>query len=232
MMLAFTGHLTIACALLFAAAVLDVLDGLAARALGGGSPLGAQLDSLADMVSFGMAPAFLLYSRDAGRDGAVAWVTALAALALVIASCWRLARFNVDTRQATGFLGLPTPANGLFWTSMLLADSGVGVCDGPGAGMLAALVATVLGTPVVLLASALVLAVIMCSSLPLPSLKLTRSGWRGNEVIALLALSGMVLAGAYGTLAVPAILLLYLTSPLWGRVINHRSAATDHRAQP
>ena len=61
-LLASQGQLTWACGLVFAAAVFDVLDGVAARAMGGGTPLGAQLDSLADMVSFGVAPGFILWS--------------------------------------------------------------------------------------------------------------------------------------------------------------------------
>src|SRR5205085_12419988 len=102
-LLASQGQLTIACGLIFLAAVFDVFDGLAARALGGGSPLGAQLDSLADMVSFGVAPAYavwIAYTTEAFnghpnvlalgflmRDGPT-WVIGLAVTLLCIASGW------------------------------------------------------------------------------------------------------------------------------------------------
>ena len=143
------GQLTIACGLVFAAAFFDVLDGLAARALGGGTPLGAQLDSLADMVSFGVAPAFLLFVQASGLTGnlfdpsAIAafselpypiqapnWPIKTAAIILALASCWRLAKFNLDTRQTSGFLGLPTPANGLLWISLVLVSLNVAIHPG------------------------------------------------------------------------------------------------------
>src|SRR5436189_67377 len=124
-LLASQGQLTIACGLIFVAALFDVLDGLAARALGGGSPLGAQLDSLADRVSFGVAPAFIAaispieslqlvttlhreYSPTASLTrelfGQPLWASITSALLIAIASAWRLAKFNIDTRQSTGFL--------------------------------------------------------------------------------------------------------------------------------
>ena len=118
---------------MFAGAFFDVLDGLAARALGGGTPLGAQLDSLADMVTFGVAPGMVLYllagvplgsqlvvatmiSASAPPvDTMLLWMQLIGiavACIIPIASAWRLAKFNIDTRQTDGFLGLPTPANG------------------------------------------------------------------------------------------------------------------------
>ncbi|HRT54108.1 MAG TPA: CDP-alcohol phosphatidyltransferase family protein, partial [Flavobacteriales bacterium] len=129
-LLASQGQLTFACLLVFVAAVFDVFDGAAARALGGGTPLGTQLDSLADMVSFGLAPAFAVFvfsgpghisdpplATLAQPASGLEWPVFAAPIILVIASCWRLAKFNVDTRQSSGFLGLPTPSNGLFWIS-------------------------------------------------------------------------------------------------------------------
>lgn len=242
-LLASQGELTAACWLVFAAAVFDVFDGLAARALGGGSPLGAQLDSLADMVSFGVAPAFALFTTASvlsgittgwtayppfsvvhEQVGASAWPVFTAAIVLVIASCWRLAKFNLDTRQTSGFLGLPTPSNGLFWVSMTLGSTGVAVHPGPGHDQLIGIARSVLGSPVVLLALALVLAGLMLSELPLPSLKFKHFRWPGNQVIYLLAGLGAVLVVLYGILAVPMILVLYLLSPMWGRLFKPQVA--------
>lgn len=103
--------------LIGAAAVFDFCDGLSARALGAYSPMGKELDSLSDLVSFGLAPAFLVLNAYREADAPV-W---LSFVALLIALCGalRLAKFNVDTRQTTSFIGLPIPANAIFWIGTL-----------------------------------------------------------------------------------------------------------------
>lgn len=246
-LLASQGQLTLACWLVFAAAVFDVFDGLAARALGGGSPLGAQLDSLADLVSFGVAPAFALFLTGLQPSGPgwhstiypgwswtiypplsaisaplelTSWPVFTSAIVLAVASCWRLAKFNLDTRQTNGFLGLPTPANGLFWISMVLGSTGVAVHAGPGHDTLVHATRGLLDHPYMLLGLSLALAALMLSELPLPSLKFKHFRWPGNQVIYLLGGIGAVLVVLYGILAVPLILVLYILSPLWGRVFG------------
>jgi CDP-diacylglycerol---serine O-phosphatidyltransferase len=248
-LLASQGQLTIACGLIFLAAVFDVFDGLAARALGGGSPLGAQLDSLADMVSFGMAPAFLaaidpskalqaminshrdyLPSAWGGWHGSgdlfgdPFWMAITTAIVIAIASCWRLAKFNIDSRQTSGFLGLATPANALFWVSVVLAAWGSGVINGPMSSQLGTAVTELSRSPLAKLVTSLILGILMLSELPLPSLKLKSAKWKGNEVIYLLILSGIVLVVLYGVLAVPLILIIYLLSPLWGKLFPKATA--------
>lgn len=228
-MLASQGQLTLACWLVFAGAVFDVLDGLAARALGGGTPLGGQLDSLADMVTFGVAPGMLLWSLHTTyivdlRTPGHAWIIALAVLSIPVASAWRLAKFNIDPRQTTGFLGLPTPANALFWVSIPIIMSVDLVAHGPGYQPLFHVVNALFVYPFLLLATALVLGALMLSELPLPSLKFKHFHWRGNEVICLLGGIGLVLVVLYGILAVPMILLLYLLSPLWGKLFPKQPA--------
>ena len=91
-----------------AAAVFDFADGACARALRAYSDIGKELDSLADLVSFGVAPALLLFNL---VDNWGCW----ASLLIAIFGALRLARFNVDTRQTTTFIGLPIPANAIFW---------------------------------------------------------------------------------------------------------------------
>ena len=93
-------------------AVADFFDGLVARLLHAVSGIGAELDSLADLVSFGLAPALVLYNMMLGHD-AGHWT--LVALLLPVFGALRLARFNVDTNQTTTFTGLPIPANAIFW---------------------------------------------------------------------------------------------------------------------
>ena len=93
-------------------AVADFFDGLVARLLHAVSGIGAELDSLADLVSFGLAPALVLYNMMQGH-GEGHW--ALVALLLPVFGALRLARFNVDTNQTTTFTGLPIPSNAIFW---------------------------------------------------------------------------------------------------------------------
>ncbi|WP_300505368.1 CDP-diacylglycerol--serine O-phosphatidyltransferase [uncultured Duncaniella sp.] len=100
-----------------AAAVFDFCDGLSARLLHAYSPMGKELDSLSDLVSFGLAPAFLV--MNAMRIyGAPMWVAAFA-IFIAVMGALRLAKFNVDTRQTTSFIGLPIPANAIFWIGTL-----------------------------------------------------------------------------------------------------------------
>lgn len=109
--LAFAGMLDYACAAIVAAAVFDFLDGAIARALKAYSDMGKELDSLCDVVSFGVAPAALVYIQ---LPAPARWF----ALLIAVCGALRLARFNVDTRQTDGFIGLPIPANALFWIGM------------------------------------------------------------------------------------------------------------------
>ena len=99
------------------ASVFDFCDGLSARMLGAYSPMGKELDSLSDLVSFGLAPAFLV--MNAMIDGGSSEAMSLVALLIALCGALRLAKFNVDTRQTTSFIGLPIPANAIFWIGTL-----------------------------------------------------------------------------------------------------------------
>lgn len=109
--LAFAGNVMGASIAIIAAAVFDFLDGAAARALKAYSPIGAELDSLCDVVSFGVAPAALVYTLLPAPANYFA-------LVIPICGALRLARFNVETSKVEGFIGLPIPANALFWIGM------------------------------------------------------------------------------------------------------------------
>ncbi len=107
------------------AAGFDFFDGLSARLLNVSSKLGVELDSLADVVSFGVAPAMALYMmlQSIVGNNAFEYYIPFSAFLIPIFSAYRLAKFNIDDRQSTSFLGLPTPANGLFWISYTYALS-------------------------------------------------------------------------------------------------------------
>ena len=120
----FRGALDIAFYLMLAAAVCDFLDGLSARLTGQYSPLGVQLDSLADMVSFGIVPALTLTAMFSAAGGEGWWW--LICLSVALCSALRLARFNIDEEQHEKFIGLPTPALALAIGSLAWAmESGV-----------------------------------------------------------------------------------------------------------
>lgn len=109
---------------IFIAAVIDFLDGFIARLMKAQSPMGAQLDSLSDVVSFGVAPGLIMYQllrmsyaqRADGLDVSILYL--LPAVLIPMAGAWRLARFNIDSSQAFGFKGVPIPAAGLVIASL------------------------------------------------------------------------------------------------------------------
>lgn len=120
----FQGELNIAFYLMLAAAVCDFLDGFAARMLKAYSAMGKELDSLADLVSFGLLPSLMLHRRlvEGGMTGFWSYIP----LIIVVFSALRLAKFNVDDRQSEIFLGLPTPACAMWCGSLVYAaDHGV-----------------------------------------------------------------------------------------------------------
>ena len=135
---AFYGNYQYAVLMIVIGAVFDFFDGMAARALGVSSPIGKELDSLADIVTFGVAPSAIIFylfhevhypEMLASADFSLftfhfSLVKLLPYTAFLIAafSALRLAKFNLDERQHYGFIGLPTPANALFWGSLVLGE--------------------------------------------------------------------------------------------------------------
>lgn len=111
----FEGRYGMAVLFVLFAAVLDLLDGMLARALNAYSDIGKELDSLADVLSFGIVPAFMAYFLMIERGD---FWGAYASFLIALGAAYRLAKFNVSTEQSTSFLGMPTPANALFWTSL------------------------------------------------------------------------------------------------------------------
>lgn len=125
---AFDGHLALAGLLILIAAVFDFFDGMSARLLKAYSPMGKELDSLADVISFGIAPSVIaiLLIKPTLNPNSVSLtqlpftqlVLLLFPLILTVFSALRLAKFNIDTRQSESFIGLPTPANAMVWASL------------------------------------------------------------------------------------------------------------------
>ena len=119
----FDGRYQTAFIFILLAAVFDFFDGFAARMLHAYSPIGKDMDSLADIISFGLAPASMVFAilYDCLP---IDWHNlSYLAFMIVVFSCLRLAKFNIDTRQTTSFLGLPVPANAIFWASFVYSSN-------------------------------------------------------------------------------------------------------------
>jgi CDP-diacylglycerol--serine O-phosphatidyltransferase len=203
---AILGDLPKAAFFVLLAAFLDFFDGLAARLLKVSSPIGAQLDSLADVVSFGVAPSFMafhLISENIEEKG-----LAYIAFLLAIFSALRLAKFNVDDRQTDQFIGLPTPANALLWVSLVLS---IWQADHVAYGSaLALMLKDLANDPFIVIPMTLVFAYLLVAELPLMSLKFKHFRLSGNQYRYLLLLISAVLIALFLFAAVPIILILYL----------------------
>jgi CDP-diacylglycerol--serine O-phosphatidyltransferase len=194
--------------MIFVAAVLDFFDGFSARLLKAYSPLGAQLDSLADVVSFGVAPAFMLFGLIKISHGlpdiTVSDVNLLPFVALIVPlfTALRLAKFNIDTRQTESFIGLPSPASGLLLASLPLVRSQL--YEGQ------SLFYMVVTNAYFYVGIGLLMSFLMVSELPLFGLKFKSFTLKGNEVRYFFLLSAIILIIALQFVAIPFIILLYL----------------------
>ncbi|NPD80529.1 CDP-diacylglycerol--serine O-phosphatidyltransferase [Prevotella sp. PINT] len=122
---AFYGYASLALLWIVAGAVFDFFDGMSARLLKVSSPIGKELDSLADVITFGVAPATILFSELIAIDypsflEPFRNLVPFFAFIMAAFSALRLAKFNLDERQSMGFIGLPTPANALFWGALIV----------------------------------------------------------------------------------------------------------------
>lgn len=194
------GDLQSAFLLIIASAVFDFFDGFAARLLNQYSAIGVQLDSLADMISFGFAPAAVMMSLFTKSGSWLEWsdwmveVGYFVPLIMTAFSALRLAKFNIDDTQHTEFEGLPTPANALLCMSL---------------GMLAEMGLVAIPREVII-ALSIVMSLLLVCSVRMFSLKFAGFGWKGNELRYIsLALSVVIIAVNY-RYAVTAIMALYI----------------------
>lgn len=168
--LAFEGRFTWAFVLIIVGALFDFCDGGSARLLGVSSPIGKELDSLADLVTFGLAPSVMLMQsiRMATVNSTYDWgYWPLVCLLMTAFSALRLAKFNVDERQTDRFIGLATPANALFWSSLIAAWP--------------VLPSYAMWVPFVMVALMLVSCWLLVSEVPFFSLKFHNFSWQENR---------------------------------------------------
>lgn len=184
------------------AVAADFLDGFTARLLKAWSAVGKELDSLSDLVSFGVAPAMLLLNMLAQKPGVATWLPWVA-LIIPVAGAMRLARFNVDPRQSSSFIGLPIPANAIFWlgyAALVAASDCQWLCS------------PALVIPLVILESWL-----MVAPIPLFSLKFHNYGWKGNACRWILIFGAAGLICWLGLQGLIPVILLYLFLSIFDR---------------
>ena len=227
---------------IFLAAILDFFDGFLARLLKQQGELGKQLDSLADMISFGLAPGIMMVAMliSASGTGDIAgngtmnvtaeqveagmnsvfghWVhnlvngehtnwLPLCGLIIPFFSMFRLAKFNIDTRQSESFIGLPTPANTIFFMAFPLLQATV--YNSSGLTWESELL-TWLMQPAVLIAIIVIMSLLLVAELPLFALKFKKFGWKGNEIRYAFLVGCVLLIVLIRFWAIPIIIILYL----------------------
>ena len=171
---AFCGNYEMALLFIIIGAVFDFFDGMSARLLGVSSPIGKELDSLADDITFGFAPSAIIFSYLCTFHIHLLFVPFLA-FVMAAFSALRLAKFNLDERQALGFIGLPTPANALFWGALI-----VGAGDW---------ISTLPYAPYLILLGTFISCYLLIAEIPMFALKFKHWGWKGNEIKYIFILS-------------------------------------------
>lgn len=198
---AFMGNVRLALLWIVAGAVFDFFDGMSARLLHVSSPIGKELDSLADDITFGMAPATIVFTELGVMDYPVfmqPFREYIPYFAFVIAafSALRLAKFNLDERQTLGFIGLPTPANALFWGSLFVGAGGY--------------LESSSGMTMVVLAMICLSCWLLVAEIPMFALKFKHWGWKGNGIKYMFLLTCLPLLAIFGITAFAIIIAWYV----------------------
>ena len=204
---------------IFLAAVFDFSDGLAARLLKACSAMGKELDSLADVISFGVAPGMMLFGYLHKLLDDLTWNDSIACKSLLLAafvipvfSALRLAKFNIDKRQKTSFIGLPVPAHAILWSSLitvLSSDTQVNICVFP---QIAQLFSTI--NPEILIfvlpVSVLATSLLLIARIRLFSLKTSSLSLKDNKQVYILFAAAILLILFFGILGLAATIILYI----------------------
>ncbi|TDE16242.1 CDP-diacylglycerol--serine O-phosphatidyltransferase [Dyadobacter psychrotolerans] len=197
----FHGNIVLSCYLIGVALIFDFFDGFLARLLKVSSPIGRDLDSLADMVTFGVLPSVIVFQLLMGstpKNMDEIWKPYLAFF-IAIFSAIRLAKFNNDPRQSDTFIGVPTPANALLIGSLPVIVHQYG-----------AIWEQIIVNTSNLLILTFVMSFLLVAELPLLALKFKAFGWKGNEIRYSFILISALLLIFFQILAIPVILILYI----------------------
>ncbi len=212
--LAFLNHFyLLGIILVFTAALADFLDGFVARLLKVQSELGKQLDSLADMISFGFVPGTILYIALLKTQTETSFSELIESknyipfigFLITVFSGLRLAKFNIDTRQSTSFIGLPTPANTIFFITLpilWLVDDTQRIAY------------QIISNQYILIALTVVFSYLLIAELPLLALKFKNFSWKDNKYKYILIACAIVFSMTLKTIAIPSIIISYIVISL------------------
>jgi len=210
--MALQGHLVVSAWLIGLAALFDFLDGMAARLLKVKSPIGKELDSLADVVSFGLVPGAILYMlignniKEYFSDEMVLVVAPFAGFIITFFSALRLAKFNTDQRQEDAFYGLPTPANAMLIGSFPLILQQQDTL----AGLHTGFIHVALVNPFVLILMVVLLSWLLVADIRLLSLKFKSTSWHENQARYLLIILAFLWLLLFQFAGIPMIIFSYL----------------------
>jgi len=207
----FRGDLLLAGGLIFVAAVLDFLDGFAARLLNQSSPIGKELDSLADVVTFGVLPSMIIFQlleRTSTTIDIGSLLISFSAFILTVFSALRLAKFNVDTRQSDSFIGVPTPANAILVASLPFILRAHPEYE------------SWIVNPSVLVGYTLIMSYLLVMELPLLAFKFKTFKWQENQIKYIFLGLSVLLLFLLKFAAVPLIVGLYILLSVLQRVFR------------
>ena len=196
--MAFHANFEMAMLFIVIGAVFDFFDGLAARLLHAYSNIGKDLDSLADDVSFGVAPALIVFSlfKEINYPDYLSFLAnwlPYAAFLIAIFSALRLAKFNNDTRQTTSFIGLPVPANALFWASLIASCKPIACYH-----------------PLLTLALVCLFSWLLVSEIPMFSLKFKNLSWKDNKIAFIFVIISAILLITLKIAGFAAVIVWYI----------------------
>ncbi|WP_455587308.1 CDP-diacylglycerol--serine O-phosphatidyltransferase [Bacteroides sp.] len=206
--MAFEARYELALTFIILSAVFDFFDGMLARLLDAHSPIGKDLDSLADDISFGAAPAFVVFSlfkemHYPASIEAIAPYIPYAAFLIAVFSGLRLAKFNNDTRQTSSFIGLPVPANALFWGALVTGSHELLISPS--------------FHPIYLLLLVMLFSWLLVSEIPMFSLKFKNLSWKDNKVSFIFLIVCIPLLILLGVSGFAAVIVWYIILSLFTR---------------
>jgi CDP-diacylglycerol---serine O-phosphatidyltransferase len=220
--LSLEGRIDIAIGLMFIAAFFDFIDGFAARLLKVSGDFGKELDSLADLISFGLTPGAMLFfiqkTNLAGNSGSfenltiIQWFFLLVPILIPVFSALRLAKFNIDERQKSEFIGVPTPANALFFAALCYT-----FIFKPESFL------NQLNNPVIISIGVVLFSYLLVSEIPLFALKFTSFGWKKNEIRYIFILSSLVLIFFFRIPGFTLIILLYILLSIFRNLFGNKA---------
>ena len=227
----FEGKLALAAYLLIGSCVCDFLDGFSARMLKVNNPIGKEIDSLVDMVAFGVAPAMLLYqtTKLAQASSPIPLLTNYPWLHYIvfiipIFSAIRLAKFNIDTRQTNSFIGLAVPAHASFYifcTLLYLYPELPMIIDVSG------FLKPIISNPLIIMGFTILLSIMLIVEVPMFSLKFKNMKWKDNQLPFSFILLWLFMLILTNIVAMPTIVLIYVVWSIISHFRNQSNPVTE-----